>query len=170
MILTPILSILVLVISVAADFDPFQDVYAAIAESMQTLDEAILNITSDPSTISALTPLSKAVADTFQNGIKTISAQPPLSSEEITLFMVTSQLSADAVALVVTDLEGKKSDIEGAKGRSAVLDIVRKLRDVNRELDGVVLNKVPSDIKALVQDQSSGVLSSWDNCVKLFEG
>jgi hypothetical protein len=169
MIFTRILSILVLVFSAAADFDPFQDVYAAIAERMQMLDEAILNITSDSSTISALTPFAKAVTDTVQNGIKTISAQPPLTPEDMTMFMVTSKLQVDAVALVVADLESKKSDIEGAKGRPAVLDIVKKLSDVNKEFDGVVLTKIPPDTKALVQDQSIDVLSSWDKCVKLFE-
>jgi Hydrophobic surface binding protein A len=170
MIFTRVLSVLILVFSVTADFDTFQDVYAAISDSMQTLDQAILNITSDSSTISALTPVANAVTDTIQNGIKAISAEPPLPSTDMILFMVTSKLHEDAVVLVVTDLEDKKSDIEGAKGRSAVLDIVKKLRDVNKEFVGVVLTKIPSDTKTLVQDQSSDVLSSWDRCVKLFEG
>ena len=170
MIFSHILSILALVFSVAADYDKYQDAYTAIAESMMALDEAILNITSDASTISALTPLAKAVTDTVQNGVKTLSAQPPLTPEEMTMFMVTSQSQLDGVALVVLDLEMKKSEIEGAKGKPAVLDIVKKLRDANKEFDGVILTKIPADVKTLMQDQSTDVGSSWDKCASLFEG
>jgi hypothetical protein len=170
MIFTHILSILALVLSVAADFDRFQDVYAAIADSMTQLDEGILNITSDAATISALTPLAKTVTDTIQNGVKTLSAQPPLTPDDMAMFVVTSQLQLDGVALVVTDLEIKKTDIEGAKGKATVLDIVKKLKDANKELDGVVSTKIPSDVKTLLQDQSTDVQASWDKCASLFAG
>jgi hypothetical protein len=169
MIFTHILSILALVMSAAAEFDRYQDAYQAIADSMTALDEAILNITSDTSTISALTPLAKFATDTVQNSIKAIAAEPPLTPEEMSMFMVTSKLQVDGVALVVADLEIKKSEIEGAKGNAAVLGIVKKLRDANKELDAVVLTKIPSDVRTLIQDQSTDVLSSWDQCATLFD-
>jgi len=169
MIFTHILSILVLVLSAAADFDKYQNVYTAIADSMMALDEAIMDITSNASTISALAPLAKAVTDSIQKGIKTISAEPSLTSEEMSEFIVTSQSQLDGVALVVNDLEVKKSEIEGAKGKPTILNIIKKLKAANKEFDGVILKKIPADVKTLIQDQSTDVASSWDKIAGLFE-
>jgi Hydrophobic surface binding protein A len=169
MIFTRLLSILALVFAVAADFEKYNDAYSAIANSMTALDEAIFDI-SDASTISALAPLTKAVLDSVQDGIKTISAQPALTSEEASNFIVTAQMQLDGVSLVVTDLEARKSEIESAKGKSVVLDIVKKLKEANKQLDELVLTKLPADVKPLIQDQSKEIAASLDKSASLFAG
>jgi hypothetical protein len=169
MILTRLLSILALAFAVAADFDKYQDTYTDIAVTMTALDDAIFNIT-DTSSIAVLAPLAKAVTDAVQKGISTISAQPPLTSDEMSMFIVTSQMQLDGVALVVTDLETLKGEIAAAKGKPAILKMVKKLRDLNKQLDGVILTKVPADSKTLIQTQSTDMLASLDKCASLFEG
>jgi len=168
MIFTRILSLSSLVFCVVADFDKYQDAYTAIAASMTALDDAIIDITSDPSTISALKPLVKGVTDAVEKGIKTISAQPPLTSEDVSTFTVTTQMQLDGVALVVADLELKMSEIQGAKAKPAVLDIVKKLKDANKKLDAVILTKVPAGLKKLIQNQSADVAATFDECTSLF--
>ena len=166
MYLTRLISLLFLIVSISADFNTFQDVYASITDSLLEFDRAISSINPDLESVDPVKPASANVVNTIQTGKKTIATMPALTVHEMRLFVVTAKTLMDAANFTMMRMETKKSVIDETKSANIVLEAIKNVYEATKEFVTVVLTKVPEEAMSVAKDQAYEAIGSFEAGVR----